>query len=146
MARSGAHGRALIEKRQLACGIDGECADSSSRLSFEVPDFVHAEEQTAFEVELQERGIRGLRRQTQRHERNVLRYLQVVGLEAVKINTLALASCIGTRVDQRNRPGGLRHGIALRTHDNTVASLPSQKSFSDISVTARGSRSWGIGH
>ena len=89
VARAGAHRRPLIHERQHSrLGIDRKCAHRAGRLALELVELVHGEKQAAPEIELEERRVRRLGGQSERNQRDVLRDLEVLGLEPEKVNPL----------------------------------------------------------
>ena len=104
MARPRAHRRPLIQERQRAGRlIDRERTDRSGRLAFEVVDLVHGKQEPPLHIEVDERWIRRLDGQSERHERDVLGDLEILGLQPEEVDTLALAPATCVRADIHER-------------------------------------------
>ena len=104
MARSRAHRRPLIQERQRAGRlIDRERADRSGRLALEVVDLVHGKQEPPLHIEVDERWIRRLDGQSERHERDVLGDLEILGLQPEEVDTLAPAPATCVRADIHER-------------------------------------------
>ena len=102
MARARAHRRALIQEPQFARrGINRERADRAGRFAFERVELVHREQKPSRQVELEERWVRGLGRQAERDQRDVLRHLESLRLQPEQIDALALGSSVGADVNER---------------------------------------------
>src|SRR5262249_26239905 len=102
MTWSGAHRRLLIdEPERPSRPIDRERADRAGRLALELAHFVHREQQPALRIDLDERRIRRCSSEAERHERDTLRRLGALGLQAEHIDAFALWSGISADVYER---------------------------------------------
>src|SRR5439155_1769134 len=99
MARASAHRRTLIDECERTLRrIDRECADGTGWLALELADLVYGEQQPAPQIDLEKRRIRRRGCQSERNERDVLRDLEVRGLQPEQIQPLPLRSCISADI------------------------------------------------
>ena len=94
----------LISVNLKVARIDGERAHRAAGLAVELVDLVDGKEQTALGFDRQERRARRLGSEAERFEKQILRYVEVLGLQAEEVDALDLAA--GVRANVGERVGG----------------------------------------
>ena len=108
MARAAAARGLLVDERQLeGPRIDGECADRAAGLAVELVDLVDGKEEATLGVDREERRARRFGGEAERFEKQILRDVKVLGLQAEEVDALALAAGVRANVGERvGGPGG----------------------------------------